>query len=300
MTKIFVPLPKNEFIDLYIKDNIDGFFLGIDEFSMNFNRYVKIDELKSIVEKLKNNNIKSYICLNKLYYENDINGLKKLLFEIEKIEVDAVLFSDIAVYNIVNENNLKINLISNLSHLLTNYKTIEFWKKRNVSGAILSTEITIDEVINIKKKTNFCIGITLYGFLNMMTSSRTLISNYFKYINKETSNNDYKMALNEEKYPIIEENDITNIFSSKVLNGITFFKDLIINKIDFVYLDDYLLSNSDFINIIKAFDSLRNNYLDDKIIEKMDKVIKENTKYETSTYFLDKKTIFKVKKNEKN
>lgn len=297
MTKIFVPLPNKKNIDFYLEHNINGFFLGIEGFSINFNHYIKLNELDDYINSIKKRDKTVYISLNKLYYDKDIEPLKKLLIELSKHDIDGIDYCDVAVYNIVKENNIKLSLIWNSNHLGTNSKTINFWNERGVEGAILSNEITIDEALIIRKKTSSKLGMVLYGYLNMVTSSRSLITNYLNFINKENNNEKYFMheKVQDKNYPIIEENGETNIFSSEVLNGIKYFPILIKNKFDFIKLDDYLMEPNSFYNVIEAFCALMASPNDDDFVNKLKMVVDLNTFGETYEGFLNKKTVFKVK-----
>ena len=295
MTKIYVPLPKKKYTDFYLEQNIDGFFLGIEKFSINFNSYVKEEDLKDTIDYIKNNNKEVYISFNKLFLQKDVDKITKLLLKINELNVDGVIFCDAAIYEIVKENGLNINLIIDSYHVINNYKTFDFWLKKGVKKGILSTEITINEMIEINNKSDMKFGSYLYGYLNMVTSSRSLISNYFKHKKMTENNNKLLMEVNDEKYPIVEENDETNIFSSKVLNGIKYFPELIENNIDFIILNDYLLDPIKFYNVIEAFTAIRRNHADKEFLNKLDEVVKLNTEYDTYDAFLNKKTIYKVK-----
>lgn len=297
MTKIFVPFPEKDYINFYIESGINGFIIGIKDYSMNFNNLVESFNLKKVINYLKKKKIDIYISLNKNYHEREIKSLKELLKKISSYKITGLMFNDISVYNIVKENNLNIDLIWNSSHSVTNYKTINFWAQRNVKGTVLSSEININEIVDIRKETELKVGIKLYGYLNMVTSSRSLLTNFFKYINKPMKKNSYKMQYNEEDYPIIEENGETNIFYSKVLNGIEYFPKLIKNNIDFIILDDYLMKNNFFYNVIDAFSALTRAPFDKKFVKKLKDVVDANTEDKTFSGFLNKKTIYKVKKN---
>lgn len=298
MTNIYVPLPKKEYMDFYLENSINGFIIGIENYSINFNNYVKLEDLDYYINYVKSKNKVVYVSLNKMFYNSQIEGLKELLIELSKHDIDGINFCDVAVYNIVKENNLNVPLIWNSYHIGTNYKTVNFWEKRGIKGTLLSTEITIDEAIEIKNNTNTKIGIVLYGYLNMATSSRPLISNYFKFIGKDMKSNKYLMheTISDKKYPIVEENGETNFFSSEILNGIEYFPKLIKNKIDYIKLDDYMINPNRFYNIIEAFCALTAAPDDEGFVQKLKQVVEINTYGKTSDGFLNKKTTFKVKK----
>ena len=95
----------------------------------------------------------------------------------------------------------------------------------------------------------------------------------------------------------IKEN--TTFLSGKILNGLLEYKRLINENINaFVILDDYLIPESSFYNVIEAFIALKNAPNDDEFAEKLKEVVDANNYNNTYNGFLNKKTIFKVKNNE--
>ena len=129
----------------------------------------------------------------------------------------------------------------------------------------------------------------------MATSSRKLLTNYFEYVNKDKTKNNYviKDKLKKDDYILVEDKN-TNFFTGKVLNGIKYFPSLIKSNIDFIFLDDYLLNGNNFYNVIEAFSSLRNAPDEENFINSLDKVVESNTFCDTFDGFLNKKTVYKV------
>ena len=99
MSKIYIPLPKKEDIDLY---DVDGFFVGIKDYSYGFNNLITVDELNDYINK---SNKEVFITFNRLYYNNEIEDLKKLISKLIKLNITGIGFSDIGVLNILNELN---------------------------------------------------------------------------------------------------------------------------------------------------------------------------------------------------
>ncbi len=301
MNSVIIPFPNGTNFKFFMENNVDGFIIGIKGFSENFNHYINKSDLENICKMLKEKNKKVYIMLNKMYFNNEINELESLLDYISKIDIDAVIFSDMAILNIVRDKKLVINLIWG-SKLTTNINTIKFLEKRGVNGFILSSEITIDEQIDISSNCKSICGIKLFGFNNMATSSRKLISNYFKYANidKKTNKKYYIKEKNSDEYYPIIQSDNTNFFSSKILNGILEYQKILNKKINniFIILDDYMIPESTFYNVIEAFTALKNFSSDSEFAYKLKEVVDSNNFNNTYDGFLNKKTIFKVKINE--
>ncbi len=73
MSKIYIPLPKKEDLDKY---DVDGFFIGIKNYSYGFNNLISLDELNDYINK---SNKQIFINNNRLYYNTAIEDLKNLI-----------------------------------------------------------------------------------------------------------------------------------------------------------------------------------------------------------------------------
>lgn len=292
MSEIFVPLTSIDKSDLYVEHDIDGLIVGLDKYSENFNKLFNLSELEELVKKT---NKKIFVAFNKLYFNEDIDKVKNVINNIKDMDITGICFSDLGVLNILNDINYKGEIVWIGNHLGTNSNTINFLEKRGVTHALLSTEITIDEIIKIKKNTNIKIGTILYGYLNMATSSRKLLTNYFEYIDQNKKEDTYiiKDKIKNKDYFLVEK-DNTNFFTNDVLNGIKFYPELLENGIDFIILDNFKLDKTNFSNVIEAFSSLRSAPNDNNFINSLEKVVDSNTESNTFYGFLDKKTVYKV------
>ena len=58
MSEIFIPMPNINDLKLYLEQKFDGFFIGLENFSSNFNYALKIDELDDNIEEKKSGKIK--------------------------------------------------------------------------------------------------------------------------------------------------------------------------------------------------------------------------------------------------
>lgn len=275
--KILVePINLSHLYELNKKD-IHGFIVGIKNYSIFQNLKLSINELKEI-----NIDKELYVSLNKPVHNNELEDIKNILTELSKLNITGVFFEDISIYKLNRDLGLNLNLIWSSMHLPTNSKSCNFWNKKGCTGALLSTELMVTDFIDIKKNTNMNIFVYLYGFIPIFESSRTLITNYLKHINKSNDSNIF-YAYEKERdkyYPIYEEYGNTFI-TEDVLNGINVVTELNKNNIDYIILNSLMHKEEEF------------NIVVDEYIEAVNG--KEFNKKDVFTGFLFKESIFKVK-----
>lgn len=282
MSKIIV-IPKSieEIEDLY--KNVDGFIIGLKDMSVNMPGYFSFFEIKDILEKYNNKDI--FISLNKNMHNKDLDYLKEVLIELEQYNIKGILYYDVSIVNLKQELNLHNNLVFHQEHSTTNYLTINYWNEMGADYAYLSNEITLNEILEIKKNTKSKLLVTVLGYIPIFVSERKLISNYIDYFNLNKSDN-YYIEKENNKYRILENNDNTLVYSNYILNAIDEIKILKENNIDYLVFNSFDIDSSKFKYIIDSLNTIKSENIK-KLLNNIDKG------------FLYKETIYKVKNYDK-
>lgn len=272
MSKLIVSVNSFEQMNRLIDKDIYGIMLYIDKLSVNSSFYVNIDDINEMDFKDK----KIYIVMNKIMHNKDLSMVRNNLSRLKDMDV-KILFYDMSVYNISKELDMVDKLVIYQDHLNASILSNKFYYDLGITGSYISSDITGEELLEIKNNSNMDIYFTGYGYVPIFYSRRYLIKNYLKFINKEDMIGKYSIIsdMNTE-YRIAEENYGTTIYSEYPVN--------LINYIDYLSDIDYLVMNS--------------NLIDDNEFEIMvDKFINKDNMDDCYLGFFNKKTIFKVKNN---
>lgn len=250
---------------------------------------ITLEEIKN----LKNKEI--FLAIDKNIFEEDLESLENTLKNIDKYNLAGILFYDLAVLNLAKKYNVKTPLIWNQNFLVTNYKTCNFYEKEGVKGAVLSSEITISEIEEIAKNTTLDLFVNIFGYQLMAISKRHLITNYFKYLNLKNDKDLNYMIEKDSNYPVKETKIGTKFYTKDILNGIKYINRLKKANIKYLILDDTLLKEETFTAVAEIYEeAVKKDFTEEELLEKENE-IKEIIS-NTSTLFLDKKTIYKVKR----
>ncbi len=295
MTKILVIPSKKESLQDLIKSKGDGFILGIKGFTIFNHNLFEIEELKEIVSKLKKYNKEVFIALNKLIYNQDIPLLKEYLLILEEIKVTGIIYQDISIVNLKEELKLKTPLVWHQLHLVTNYKSCNYWYQKGIEYGYLANNINLDDIFKIKKQSKMKLLMDGYGYVPIFYSSRKLLTNYFVYLNKKKEQELYYLTKEGKFYPIYEDNFGTYILSPHILSVITELPSLINRQLDYLVLNGLYIDDSSFAKIIDYFSQAFNN-LD--LTEALNKKIALISPHPLSLNFLHQQTIYRVKKHD--
>ena len=288
MKLLIKPISKE--IDSYIKKGNDSFLFGLKGFTAFSSCDLTLKELKNL--QLKYPNINLFVLLDKNIFEKDLNKLLEALKELATLKLSGLFFYDLAVLNMTLDNQLDLPLIWNQNFLVTNYRTCNYYKKEGVKGAVISSEITIDEIVNISRNIDMDLFVNIFGFQLMAVSKRLLLSSYFDYVNESNEDIYHYMSEKTGRYGVIENDYGTKFISKDIFNGIRYINRLKDAGIKYIILDDYGIDKDIFDNVLECFNLAINSSTDDELLELERKI---NCLIPTSLGFLDKKTIYKVK-----
>lgn len=250
------------------------------------NNLISLEELKDM------DTSKIYISLDKNIFNDDLSFLEQALLFLNDFKVRGIFFYDLAVLSLSKKLKIDIPLIWNQNFLVTNYRTCNYYKKEGVKGAVISSEITIDEIVNISRNIDMDLFVNIFGFQLMAVSKRLLLSSYFDYVNESNEDIYHYMSERTGRYGVIENDYGTKFISKDILNGIRYINRLKNAGIKYIILDDYGIDKDIFDNVLECFNLAINSSTDDELLELERKI---NCLVPTSLGFFDKKTIYKVK-----
>lgn len=266
MSNLVVVPSKKEDINSILNKDIKGLIIGVKDLSI-YPLELDIDEIISIADNTEKEII---IAMNKMIHNKDLELVRIILNKVKNSNINKIMFYDQGIFNICKDMNIDKELILSQEHLNASKSSNEFYYNQGITNTYITSDITYKEVLEINNSTKMNIYYTVYGYLPIFYSRRCLLTNYFKYINKDMLDNTYYVINNDLKYMIKEYNYGTIIYSPLVnlINEIDKIKDINNLVIDLSYTDD-----------ISVIDKYINN-------DKMDN---------TYTGFFDKRTIYKLK-----
>lgn len=199
----------------------DAIIIGHQDYGIRVAGDFSIDQIKEATTYLHEQNKRLYVLVNAIFHNQHLEILPKYLNQLEEIQVDGIICGDPSIFQMINDLSLSIPLTWNPETLSTNYETLRFWHKRGLKRAILSNELSLEAIKQIKAQVSFPVEIQVHGMTCIFQSKRKLVRNYYKHINKPY-NMDKPMFIKEDKkdethYPIYEDVNGTHIMSDEDL-----------------------------------------------------------------------------------
>ena len=177
--ELLLPAGSVEAFFAAIEGGADAVYLGLNNFNArgrasNFN-LSQLEQLSDIAEK---NNIKIYLTLNTVIKNEELPELLDILFVLSKSNISAVIIQDWGVYYLIKKYFPQIKIHASTQMSNHNSAGAIFSQKHGFERIILARELLLNELQEIKQKSNIQLEVFIHGALCYSFSGMCLFSSY--------------------------------------------------------------------------------------------------------------------------
>lgn len=177
--EVLAPAGTLEKLKTAIRYGADAVYIGGNAYGLrsragNFT----YDEMREGVAFAKAANAVVYVAANMVAHEGDVEGAGEFFREIRDVGIRAVIVSDPALIEIcaMEAPGLPIHLSTQAS--ATNYETLNFWQSEGLERVVLAREVEMEEIREIRQKTDVEIEAFIHGAMCISYSGRCTLSNH--------------------------------------------------------------------------------------------------------------------------
>jgi putative protease len=173
--EIMAPAGNYESLSSAINAGADAVYLGVNEFNMRAAaKNFSIEDLNKIVSYAHKRNVKIYLAVNTIIFENELSKVKEVIKKAKKAKADAIICWDMSVLSECKKQKIDAFLSTQAS--ASNSFACEFYRKAGAKRITLARECTIEQIKQIKKKTKAEIEIFIHGAMCVSISGRCFLS----------------------------------------------------------------------------------------------------------------------------
>jgi len=146
--EIMAPVGSFESLAAAINAGADSVYFGIEQLNMRAksSNNFSTEDLKEIVKRCNENKLKSYLTVNTVIYDYDINLMKQIIDIAKNAGVSAVIASDQAVINYASSQGVEIHISTQVN--VSNIETLKFYA-HFADVMVLARELSLKQVKKI-------------------------------------------------------------------------------------------------------------------------------------------------------
>lgn len=170
--------PAGNFISLrsVLENGADATYIGLNNYNMRANaNNFSLDDLKEVSRIADEYSAKTYLCTNIILNENEATKLQKQLPLIAEAEIDGIILSDIGLIEDTIGNGLEAHI--SVQENISNSFTLKTLKKLGAKRAILSRELSLEQIKKITENSPIETEVFVHGAMCMAISGRCFLSN---------------------------------------------------------------------------------------------------------------------------
>ena len=190
--EIMAPAGSWESLMAAIKAGADSVYFGIEKLNMRSKSSSNFttEDLREIVRICKENNVKSYLTVNTILYDNDLTLMREIIDVAKEVQVSAIIAADVSALMYANSIGVEVHLSTQLN--ISNVEALKFYAQF-ADVVVLARELNMEQVSeiyqaiitdNIRGKSGELIRIEMFchGALCMAVSGKCYLSLHEKNV----------------------------------------------------------------------------------------------------------------------
>lgn len=229
MTELLAPAGNMEALKAAVSNGCNAVYLGMQKFGARaYSENFDYELLKEAVDYAHLRDVKIFVTMNTIVFEAEIDDMKEQLHKLNEIGVDGVIVQDLAVfdYGVQNFTDMEIHCSTQMG--IDDAEGTQLFKEMGAKRVVLSREVPMEKVKEIKKIAQIPIEIFVHGALCVSYSGNCLMSGLIGY---RSGNRGRCVGSCRKLYELIDSSTGESlgqnyILSTKDLNTIEHIEDL--------------------------------------------------------------------------
>jgi len=261
--ELLAPAGNFEKLKTAIHYGADAVYIGDSRLSLrgkagNFSP----DELKSAINYAHGHDVRVYVTVNIFPHNRDLPEIEGHIEILKESVPDAVILSDPGVFMMFREKAPDINLHISTQANITNIQSARFWERLGAKRLVLSRELSIDEIRQIREETKIEIEVFVHGSICISYSGRCYISSFLASRGANTgqctNSCRWNYTLMEEKrqgeyFRVFEDDRGTYLMSSRDLCMIEYLPLLVEAGIDSFKIEGRMKGINYVAGVVKTY-----------------------------------------------
>lgn len=148
--EIMAPVGSYESLMAAIQGGADSVYFGIEKMNMraHSSNNFTVDDLEKIVGICNEKGIKSYLTVNTVVYDKELDLMRTIIDAAKRNKVTAIIASDISVINYARKIGVEVHISTQLN--VSNIESLRFFSQF-ADVVVLARELSLDQVAEISK-----------------------------------------------------------------------------------------------------------------------------------------------------
>lgn len=175
--ELLSPVGDERGLKAAVNSGANGVYFGAKSFNAREYAAENFDDkaIENAIKFAKLRNVKVYITVNTLVYNDEIDKAILLIKNIYDMGADAIIVQDLGIIDIVR-NNLNIPMHASTQMSCNNTYSVKLLEKLGIERVVLARETSVENIKEIRKNTNIELETFIHGALCVSFSGQCAYS----------------------------------------------------------------------------------------------------------------------------
>ncbi len=160
-----------------VQAGANAVYFGVDKLNMRAKaKNFTLEDLSGIDKFCKENNVKTYLTINTIVFEEEIPELEELIIAAKNASVDRIICWDLSVAELCSQHDYPFCISTQGS--VSNSLAASVYKKLGAVRIILARECSLEEIRKIRLNTDLEIETFIHGAMCIAVSGRCFMSHH--------------------------------------------------------------------------------------------------------------------------
>ena len=254
MTELLAPAGNMEALRAAVSNGCDAVYLGLEKFGARaYSDNFTIDSLAEAIRYAHLRDVKIYVTMNTIVFEDEICDMRQQLDALNGIGVDGIIVQDLAVFDYVAANFADMEVHCSTQMGVDDLEGTMLLKEMGADRVVLAREVDLADVKKIRKAAKIPIEVFVHGALCVSYSGNCLMSGLIGY---RSGNRGRCVGSCRKPYELLERESgrsygTSYLLSMKDLNTIDHIEDL--KFIDSLKIEGRMKEPAYVANVVKRY-----------------------------------------------
>jgi len=175
--ELMAPAGNKTMLTAVVNAGADAVYFGVEKLNMrakasNF----RTDNLLELTSLCKERDVKTYLTLNTIIYEEELPQLREIVLKAKKAGVDRIICWDFSVVQLCKE--LEMPFCISTQGSVSNSLAAGFYKDLGAERIVLARECTLEDIKKVRAFTDLEIEVFIHGAMCIAVSGRCFMSHH--------------------------------------------------------------------------------------------------------------------------
>ncbi len=175
--ELMLPVGDKEMFYAAIQNGADAVYFGVPHWNARGRTIdFSFDDVREMIRYARIRNVRTFLAMNILVFENELDALPEFIEGIAALEPDAIIIQDIGLARLFKTVAPEVEIHASTQMTIASAEGVKMAERLGCKRAVLARELSLSDIRKIAKRTSLELEVFVHGALCVSFSGQCLTS----------------------------------------------------------------------------------------------------------------------------